>query len=149
MWAWQKWLGFAISLFLSACQREIKNNSCTWTPCSFPKCPFKWCHLVKRKWCHQYQLDSAWWLILQGHIFSYEINLSYKVCAIIFAAVRTLICRLNMGVKFLKYDKVKNCWLGVEETDNACPISSLMQTVFRDIEVILRKYSPILLVICW
>ena len=46
-----------------------------------------------------------------------------------------------MGVKFLKYDKVKNCWLGVTEADNACPISSLMQTVFRDVEVIVRKYS--------
>lgn len=58
-----------------------------------------------------------------------------------------LICRLNMGVKFLKYDQVKNCWLGVEEAENACPISSLMQTVFRDIEVILRKYRPIILLL--
>ena len=33
MWAWKKWLGFANYPFLSACQRQIKNNSCTWTPC--------------------------------------------------------------------------------------------------------------------
>ena len=41
-----------------------------------------------------------------------------------------------MGVKFLKYDTVKKYWVGVEDTDDACPISSLMQTIFRDIEVL-------------
>ena len=47
-----------------------------------------------------------------------------------------------MGVKFLKYDSENNVWIGVKETDEACPISSLMQTIFRDIEVVsFRMYS--------
>ena len=34
IWGWQKWLGYMISLFLSARQKDIKNGSCIWTPCS-------------------------------------------------------------------------------------------------------------------
>ena len=33
IWGWQKWLGYMISLFLSARQKDIKNGSCIWTPC--------------------------------------------------------------------------------------------------------------------
>ena len=34
IWGWQKRLGFMIFLFLSARQKDLKNGSCTWTPCS-------------------------------------------------------------------------------------------------------------------
>ena len=33
IWGWQKWLGYMISLFLNAHQKDIKNGSCIWTPC--------------------------------------------------------------------------------------------------------------------
>ena len=35
IWGWQKWLGYMILLFFSARQKDIKNGSCKWSPCSF------------------------------------------------------------------------------------------------------------------
>ena len=37
IWGWQKWLGYMISLFFNARQKDIKNGSCKWSPCSWHK----------------------------------------------------------------------------------------------------------------
>ena len=34
IWGWQKWLGYMISLFFNARQKDIKNGSWKWSPCS-------------------------------------------------------------------------------------------------------------------
>ena len=33
IWGWQKWLGYMISLFFNARQKDMKNGSCKWSPC--------------------------------------------------------------------------------------------------------------------
>ena len=35
IWGWQKWLSRMISLFFNARQKDIKNGSCKWSPCSW------------------------------------------------------------------------------------------------------------------
>ena len=79
MRAWQKWLGFAISLFLSACQREIKNNSCIWTPCIFTLSNFTK-HTIYANWCHNCNIFELFidpknnicsWCCLKGHVLNY------------------------------------------------------------------------------
>ena len=37
IWGWQKWLSCMISLFFNARQKDIKNGSCKWSPCSFSR----------------------------------------------------------------------------------------------------------------
>ena len=34
IWGWQKWLSCMILLFLNARQKDIKNGSCKWSPCT-------------------------------------------------------------------------------------------------------------------
>ena len=45
IWGWQKSLGYMISLFFSARQKDIENGSCKWSPCSKPW----WVKLCMRK----------------------------------------------------------------------------------------------------
>ena len=39
---------------------------------------------------------------------------------------------MNIGVKFEKQTEDKK-WVGVLDTDNACPVSNLAQCIFKDI----------------
>ena len=39
---------------------------------------------------------------------------------------------MNLGVKFEKLSEDKK-WVGVLDTDDACPVSNLIQCIFKDI----------------
>ena len=57
IWGWQKRLGFMIFLFLSARQKDIKNGSRTWTPCSIGR---SLTHLLTHLFTHPVHKILLW-----------------------------------------------------------------------------------------